>query len=81
MDFEFELSESKVEGIKYYGKLIFGEDDETVSVNITVRKGEEDLYVCLPSRKGKDDKYYAEVFLGSKLYEKVNKKLNKQFNK
>ena len=79
MEIKFELEKSKVEGIEYYGKVIFGEDDETISVNITVRKGEDDLFVCYPSRKGKDDKYYAEVFLGSKLYEKVNKKLNKQF--
>ena len=81
MDFEFELVDSKVEGIEKYGKIIFGEDEETVSVNITVRKGEEDYFVCLPSRKGKDDKYYAEVFLGSKLYEKVNKKINKLLKK
>lgn len=83
MEIEFDLTESKVEGIKYYGKLILGEDEETVSIDITVREGEnKDLFVCYPSKKSsKDDKYYSTVFLGTKLYEKVNKKLNKQFNK
>lgn len=83
MEFKFDLSESKIEGIKYYGKLIFGDDeDESITVDITVRENEGELYVCYPSKySNKDDKYYATVYLGKDLYEKVNKKLNKQFNK
>ena len=57
MEFKFDLSESKIEGIKYYGKLIFGDDeDESITVDITVRENEGELYVCYPSKySNKDD--------------------------
>ena len=83
MKIKFELSESKIEGIKYYGKLILTADEDEISIDITVRENKEDkdLFVCLPSRKSnKDNKYYNDVFFSEDLYKKINKKLNKDFN-
>lgn len=82
MKIKFELSESKLEGIKYYGKLILSADEDEISIDISVRENKEDkeLFVCYPSKKSnKDNKYYATTFLSEKLYKKVNKKLNKEF--
>ena len=81
MKIKFELNESKIEGIKYYGKLILVADEDEITIDITVRKGEEDLFVCYPSKKStKDDKYYNTVFMSEKLYKRINKELNKKFD-
>lgn len=81
MKIKFELNESKVEGIKYYGKLVLSCDDDEITIDITVRKGEDELYVCYPSKKStKDDKYYNTVFMSEKLYKRINKELNKKFD-
>lgn len=81
MKIKFDLSESKIEGIKYYGKLILSADDDKITIDITVRKNEDDLFVCYPSKKSsKDDKYYNTVFMSEDLYKKINKELNKKFD-
>lgn len=81
MKIKFDLTESKIEGIKYYGKLILSADDDKITIDITVRKGEDDLFVCYPSKKStKDDKYYNTVFMSEDLYKKINKELNKKFD-
>ena len=81
MKIKFDLNESKIEGIKYYGKLILSADDDKITIDITVRKGEDDLFVCYPSKKStKDDKYYNTVFMSEDLYKKINKELNKKFD-
>lgn len=81
MKIKFDLNESKIEGIKYYGKLILSADDDKITIDITVRKGEDELYVCYPSKKSsKDDKYYNTVFMSEDLYKKINKELNKKFD-
>ena len=81
MKIKFELEKSKIDGIEYYGKLILKADEDEIKIDITVRKGEEDLFVCCPSKKStKDDKYYAVTYLSDDLYKKVNKELNKKFN-
>lgn len=80
MEILFELEKSKIEGIKYYGKLILSAEGNEIKIDVTVRENEEELYVCYPSKKStKDGKYYNTVFLDNKLYEKVNKKLNREF--
>lgn len=80
MKVKFELEKSKIEGIEYYGKLILG-DEDTITVDITVRKNDGELFVCYPSKKSsKDEKYYNTVFLSEELYKKVNKTLNKKYN-
>lgn len=81
MKIKFDLSESKIEGIKYYGKLILSADEDKITIDITVRKNEDDLFVCYPSKKSsKDDKYYNTVFMSEDLYKKINKELNKKFD-
>ena len=81
MKIKFDLNESKIEGIKYYGKLILSADDDKITVDITVRKGDDELYVCYPSKKSsKDDKYYNTIFMSEDLYKKINKELNKKFD-
>lgn len=81
MKIKFDLNESKIEGIRYYGKLILSADDDKITIDITVRKGEDELYVCYPSKKSsKDDKYYNTVFMSEDLYKKINKELNKKFD-
>jgi DNA-binding cell septation regulator SpoVG len=81
MKIKFDLNESKIEGIKYYGKLILSADDDKITIDITVRKGEDELFVCYPSKKSsKDDKYYNTVFMSEDLYKKINKELNKKFD-
>lgn len=81
MKIKFDLAESKIEGIKYYGKLILSADDDKITIDITVRKGEDELFVCYPSKKSsKDDKYYNTVFMSEDLYKKINKELNKKFD-
>jgi DNA-binding cell septation regulator SpoVG len=82
MDFKFELKESKIEGIEYFGNLILEDAErgiDNVKINITVRKGENGLFICLPSRKDKDDQYYNIVFLSNDLYNRINKRLNKEY--
>lgn len=82
MDFKFELKESKIDGIEYFGNLILEDAErgiDNVKINITVRKGEKELFICLPSRKDKDDQYYNTVFLSNDLYNRINKRLNKQY--
>lgn len=81
MEIKFELEKSKIDGIEYYGKLVLG-DEEEIKIDITVRKNNDELFVCYPSKKStKDDKYYNTVFLADSLYKEVNKKLNKKYNK
>ena len=81
MKIKFELEKSKIDGIEYYGKLILKADEDEIKIDITVRKGEEDLFVCYPSKKStKDDKHYAVTYLSDELYKKVNKELNKKYN-
>ena len=59
MKIKFDLNESKIDGIKYYGKLILTAGDDEITIDITVRKGDDELYVCYPSKKStKDNKYY-----------------------
>ena len=82
MDFKFELQESKIDGIEYFGNLILEDAErgiDNVKINITVRKGEKELFICLPSRKDKDGKYYNTVFLSNDLYNRINKRLNKNY--
>lgn len=83
MKIKFELNESKIEGIKYYGKLNLTSEDDTITIDVTVRQNSEteELFVCYPSKKSsKDNQYYNTVFLSEKLYNKVNKELNKKFD-
>lgn len=81
MKIKFDLNESKIDGIKYYGKLILSSEEDEINIDITVRKGDDELYVCYPSKKSsKDDKYYNTVFISDKLYKKINKELNKKFD-
>lgn len=81
MEIKFELEQSKIDGIEYYGKLVLG-DEEEIKIDITVRKNNDELFVCYPSKKStKDNKYYNTVFLTDSLYKEVNKKLNKKYNK
>lgn len=81
MKIKFELEKSKIEDIKYYGKLILTADEDEIKIDITVRENNEELFVCYPSRKStKDNKYYATTFLSDNLYKRVNKELNKKFN-
>ena len=82
MDFKFDLKKSKIEGIEYFGNLILEDAErgiDNVKINITVRKGEKELFICLPSRKGEDGQYYNIVFLSNDLYNRINKRLNKQY--
>lgn len=83
MEIKFELFKSKIDGVEYYGKLILESDEDNITVDITVRRNSEDeLFVCYPSKKSsKDDKYYNTVFISEKLYKKINKELNKKYNK
>lgn len=81
MKIKFELEKSKIDGIEYYGKLILSHEEDEIKIDVTVRKGkEDDLFVCYPSKKGKDGNYYADTFLSEDLYKRVNKELNKKFN-
>lgn len=81
MKIKFDLNESKIEGIKYYGKLILSSDDDDITIDITVRQGEDSLFVCYPSKKSsKDGNYYNTIFMSEKLYKKINKELNKKFD-
>lgn len=82
MDFKFELEKSKIDGIEYFGNLVLEDVErgiDNVKINISVRKGETGLFVCLPSRKGTDEKYYNIVFLSNDLYNRINKRLNKEY--
>lgn len=79
MEIKLDLKESKFDGVKFFGKLILGEDDETFSVNITVRENDGELFVCYPSKKNKDGEFFNEVFASEKLYKKINKVLNKNY--
>ena len=82
MDFKFDLKKSKIEGIEYFGNLILEDAErgiDNVKINITVRKGEKELFICPPSRKDKDDQYYNIVFLSNDLYNRINKRLNKEY--
>lgn len=79
MKIKFELEKSKIDGIKYYGKLILSVEEDEIKIDVTVRKV-SDLFVCYPSKKGKDGNYYAVTFLSEDLYKRVNKELNKKFN-
>lgn len=82
MKIKFDLHESVIDGIQYYGKLILGDSEESVSIEITVRENKGDLFVCYPSKYSeKDKRYYNTVYLTDDLYEKVNKQLNKKFSK
>ena len=50
MDFKFDLKKSKIEGIEYFGNLILEDAErgiDNVKINITVRKGEKELFICL----------------------------------
>ena len=81
MKIKFDLNESKIDGIKYYGKLILIAGDDEITIDITVRKGDDELYVCYPSKKStKDNKYYNTVFMSEDLYKNINKTLNKKFD-
>lgn len=81
MKIKFDLYESKIEGIKYYGKLILVAGDDEITIDITVRQGDDELYVCYPSKKStKDNKYYNTVFMSDELYKNINKTLNKKFD-
>lgn len=81
MKIKFELEKSKIEGIEYYGELILSSEEDSIKIDITVRKNNDELFVCYPSKKStKDNKYYATTFLSDDLYKKVNKALNKKYN-
>ena len=84
MDIKFELQESKIDGIKYYGKLVLSDEEkiDEIRVDITVRENNGELFVCYPSKKStKDNNYYNTIFLTEELYKKVNRILNKKYNK